>query len=131
VDQIWLPAAQEGKDMAAYRYIRILRKSEEIELQSTDELAFTQLVGDLSKSTCRVCLASREPAFSYFHHCRFSGSSEHMERAWELIAERLAKEGWVRLDNSPAAVVGCDGLMYFGKGRPASHPKKKDLAPPA
>jgi hypothetical protein len=100
--------------MAAYRYIRILRQSEEIELQSTDELAFTQLVGDLSRSTCRVCLERRDPTFSYFHHCRFSGSSEHMERAWELIAERLGKEGWVRLDSSPATALGSDGLMYFG-----------------
>jgi hypothetical protein len=104
-----------------------MRQREGIELQSTDELAFKQLVGVLSESTCRVCPASRESPFRYFHHCRFSGSNEHIEQAWVLIAERLGKEGWVRLDNPRGTTLQGDHLMYFGipsaKRRAALRPK--------
>jgi hypothetical protein len=101
--------------MGAYRYIRISRQRGEIELQSTDELAFTQLIAALSsKSTCQVRLPSSKSPYPLSHHCHFSGSDKHVERAWKLIADRLSAEGWVRLDEPVATRSQDDALMYFG-----------------
>jgi hypothetical protein len=98
--------------MGVHRYIRVLREDKEIELQSTDELAFARLVTALSQSALKVRVA--KSPYSYFHHCRFRGANEHVDRAWKLIADRLHADGWVRLDDSSATGSDMGRLMYFG-----------------
>jgi hypothetical protein len=100
--------------MVAYRYIRISRQSEAIELQSSDASTFSQLVGALSESASGVRLSLSEPPDRYFQHCHVYGPDEHVERAWKWIAERLCADGWVRLDGSSTTSPSVNGLMYFG-----------------
>jgi hypothetical protein len=100
--------------MGAYRYIRISRQSEALELQSSDASTFSQLIGALSESNSGVRLSLSEPPDRLFQHCRLYGSDEHVERAWTWIAERLFADGWVRLDGTSTTRPSANGLIYFG-----------------